>query len=352
MASETKKSKSDNKDTNKEIANMLNELAEYEKNNKQRHKYNAYRKAAQSVLASSNQIKSASEAKKLNGVGQKIAEKIGQYLETGKMEKLEKIKTNFNANVIKELTRVTGIGPTHAHKLFDEGIRSIEDLKQNQDKLNHHQKIGLKYVDDFEKRIPREEMIRLKDLIVQQVEALDKDYLASVCGSFRRGLESSGDIDILLTHPNFVSSSHVKENKKSVLESIKEKSLNTDPKDLLKKVIDKLIKIDFITDTLAYGDTKFMGVCSLDKKAAFRRIDIRLIPNDQFYCGVLYFTGSDTFNRNMRKIALEKGYTLNEYSLRKINASGRIPGKAEIVNSEKEIFDFLGMKYLKPEERN
>ena len=53
-------------------------------------------------------------------------------------------------------------------------------------------------------------------------------------------------------------------------------------------------------------------------------IQLRLIPYDQYYCGILYFTGSDMFNKEMRKKALEAGYTLNEYSLRKISATGKI----------------------------
>ena len=102
-------------------------------------------------------------------------------------------------------------------------------------------------------------MIQLKDLIICEIDKIDQDYIATVCGSFRRGAESSGDIDILLTHPNFVSSSHVKENKKSIFNLLKDKVIDSDPKDLLKKIVDKLIEIDFIADTLAYGDTKFMA---------------------------------------------------------------------------------------------
>ncbi|CAF0996899.1 unnamed protein product, partial [Brachionus calyciflorus] len=318
MASEAKKSKKEvSINPNKELANILIEIGEYEKNyNKQMHKYNAYRKAAQSILE---------HKAKLISVGKKISEKIQQYLETGKIDKLEKIKNNSEANVIKELTRVTGIGPSHAHKLLNEGIRSLDDLRSNENKLNHHQKIGLKYVDDFEKRIPREEMVRMKDLIMKEISLVDKEFIATICGSFRRGAESSGDIDILLTHPEYMSTSPQKITKKESKIKIKK----TGPRDLLKKVVDKLIEVDFITDTMALGDTKFMGVCSLDKNPPFRRIDIRLIPKDQFYCGILYFTGSDTFNKTMRKFALEKGYTLNEYSLRKISPSG-MPGKVEI----------------------
>lgn len=68
------------------------------------------------------------------------------------------------------------------------------------------------------------------------------------------------------------------------------------------------------------------GVCKLadeeDKKYPYRRIDIRIIPHDQYYCALLYFTGSDAFNRDMRTVALEKGFTLNEYSIRPIGSTG------------------------------
>lgn len=103
-------------------------------------------------------------------------------------------------------------------------------------------------------------MLQLKDLIFGEIEKIDKNYIATVCGSFRRGAESSGDIDILLTHPNFVSSSHVKENKKSIFNLLEQNLISSDPKDLLKKIVDKLIEIDFITDSLAYGETKFMAI--------------------------------------------------------------------------------------------
>ena len=89
----------------------------------------------------------------------------------------------------------------------------------------------------------------------------------------------------------------------------------------------------------------------MNKTLPFRRIDVRLIPHDQYFCGILYFTGSDMFNKNMRKTALEKGFTLNEYSLRKLSDGG-FAGKALDITSEKDIFDHLKMEFKPPEERN
>lgn len=100
-----------------------------------------------------------------------------------------------------------------------------------------------------------------------------------------------------------------------------------------------------------------MGVCQLqqndegEEEYLHRRIDIRLIPKDQYYCGVLYFTGSDIFNKNMRTHALEKGFTLNEYTIRPVGVTG-MAGEPLMVDSEKDIFDYIQWKYREPKERS
>ncbi|XP_059541278.1 DNA polymerase beta isoform X3 [Myotis daubentonii] len=286
------------------ITDMLTELANFEKNvNQAIHKYNAYRKAASVIAKYPHKIKSGAEAKKLPGVGTKIAEKIDEFLATGKLRKLEKIRQDDTSSSINFLTRVTGIG----------------------------------YFEDFEKRIPREEMLQMQDIVLNEVTKVDSEYIATVCGSFRRGAESSGDMDVLLTHPSFTSES------------------NKQPK-LLHRVVEQLQKVCFITDTLSKGETKFMGVCQLPskndgKEYPHRRIDIRLIPKDQYYCGVLYFTGSDIFNKNMRTHALEKGFTINEYTIRPLGVTG-VAGEPLPVDSEKDIFDYIQWKYREPKDRS
>ncbi|XP_072255015.1 DNA polymerase beta [Pyxicephalus adspersus] len=306
------KRKAPQESLNEGITDFLVELANYERNvNRAIHKYNAYRKAASVISKYPTKIKSGAEAKKL-------------------------IRQDDTSSSINFLTRVTGIGPAAARKLVEEGIKTLDDLRNNEHKLNHHQRIGLKYFEDFEMRIPREEMLKMQEIVLEKVENVDSEYIATVCGSFRRGAESSGDMDILLTHPDFNSDS---------------------PKQphLLHQIVQALEECKFITDTLVKGDTKFMGVCQLPseggKQFPFRRIDIRLIPKDQYYCGVLYFTGSDIFNKNMRTHALEKGFTLNEYTLRPLGITG-IAGEPLPIDSEKDIFDYIQYKYREPKERS
>ncbi|XP_006625654.1 DNA polymerase beta [Lepisosteus oculatus] len=332
------KRKAPQESLNEGITDFLIELANYERNvNRAIHKYNAYRKAASVISKYPQKIKSGSEAKKLEGVGTKIAEKIDEFLATGKLRKLEKIRSDDTSTSINFLTRVTGIGPAAARKLVAEGVKTLDDLRENEHKLNHHQRIGLRYFEDFEKRIPRSEMLKMEALILQELEKLSPDYIGTICGSFRRGAESSGDIDILLTHPEYTSTSPKQ------------------PK-LLQAAVEHLESLGFVTDTLSMGDTKFMGVCQLDDDEdgsdyPHRRIDIRLIPKDQYYCGVLYFTGSDIFNKNMRAHALEMGFTLNEYTIRPVGVTG-IAGEALPVESEKDIFDYIQWKYREPKDRS
>ncbi|XP_035641821.1 DNA polymerase beta [Oncorhynchus keta] len=333
------KRKAPQESPNEGITDFLTELANYERNvNRAIHKYNAYRKAASVISKYPQKIKNGDEAKKLDGVGKEIAKKIDEFLQTGTLKKLEKIRNDDTSSSINFLTRVTGIGPAAARKFFDEGVKTLEDLKKIEHKLNHHQQIGLKYFEEFEKRIPRSEMTKMETLILQELELVDTEYIGTICGSYRRGAESSGDIDILLTHPNYTS--------------VDEKQ----PK-LLHAVVEHFESIGFITDTLSKGDTKYMGVCQLQQKDEdeeeylHRRIDIRLIPKDQYYCGVLYFTGSDIFNKNMRTHSLEKGFTLNEYTIRPVGVTG-MAGEPLMVDSEKDIFDYIQWKYREPKERS
>uniref|UniRef100_A0A8C8LTJ5 DNA polymerase n=1 Tax=Oncorhynchus tshawytscha TaxID=74940 RepID=A0A8C8LTJ5_ONCTS len=332
------KRKAPQESPNEGITDFLTELANYERNvNRAIHKYNAYRKAASVISKYPQKIKNGEEAKKLDGVGKEIAKKIDEFLQTGTLKKLEKIRNDDTSSSINFLTRVTGIGYVFCMVYYINTV-GLLDLKKIEHKLNHHQQIGLKYFEEFEKRIPRTEMTKMETLILQELELVDTEYIGTICGSYRRGAESSGDIDILLTHPNYTS--------------VDEKQ----PK-LLHAVVEHFESIGFITDTLSKGDTKYMGVCQLQQKDEdeeeylHRRIDIRLIPKDQYYCGVLYFTGSDIFNKNMRTHALEKGFTLNEYTIRPVGVTG-MAGEPLMVDSEKDIFDYIQWKYREPKERS
>ncbi|KAK8769085.1 DNA polymerase beta-like [Amblyomma americanum] len=318
---------------NGDICEFLNELADYEKNiTRNIYKSNAYRKAAVTLEKLDKRVASAEEAKALPGIGAKISQKIAEFLRTGKVSKLEKVRSDESTSAIQELTRVSGIGPAHAKSLYDRGIRSVDELRQNQDALTEHQKIGLRHLEDFEKRIPREEVALLEARVVDELNQFDEDYQAVACGSYRRGLPTSGDIDVLVCHKSY-------------------RSTDKRPPKLLARLVEHLRQAGLVTDVMSLGETKFAGVCQLDASRPHRRIDIRVLPQDQFFCGLLYFTGSDLFNQSMRAHAIQQNMTLSEYALRPIGCTG-VPGEPLPVSSERDVFDWLGLPYWEPDKRN
>lgn len=348
---------------NQDFVEMLYELANHEKNvNRNTFKSSAYRKAAGVLAGLDYRIKSGDEARKLSGIGDKIAKKIDEMLQTGKLEKLEKIRADDSNSIINLFTRVAGIGPAKARDLAEAGFTSIEDLRarvlqdQEQGKTEHHslftraQLIGLKHFEDFERRIPRDEIARIESFVTSKLKKLKPaGFEATVCGSYRRGLPSSGDVDFLITHPDYTSAS--KKAPGTGSKGTGAEGAAAVGGNLLRKVVSALEDSGLITDTISMGDSKFMGVCRLDGAGHFRRLDIRILPADQFFCGVLYFTGSDEFNKRMRAHALEEGFTLNEYTLRPLD-QGHQPLEPLPIICEEDIFDYISFHYRAPQERS
>ena len=316
---------------NSELCKLLLEIGEHERTvNQNIYKFNAYRKAASSLSTYPKQISSGEEAKQLSGIGPKIASKIDEYVKTGKISLSGAVSVNDESQVITQLTRVEGIGPVFANKLLQEGIKSIDELRKNKSKLNAHQLIGLKYLEEFSKKIPRLEIREIEKRMKKKLKHFDTNLILTICGSYRRGAISSDDIDILITDLTFTN---------------EQKSGNR-----LERIINRLKEKHLITDEISLEETKFMGVCQLNNETPHRRIDIRLIPMDQYYFAVLYSTGSSNFNKEMRQHASNEGYILNEYSLRKIGSTG-VPGEPLEVKSEEDIFEYINLPYKKPEQR-
>ena len=115
----------------------------------------------------------------------------------------------------------------------------------------------------------------------------------------------------------------------------------------MERYIERLTDAGFIIDSFTSEDvhTKYMGVCRLNKSYPIRRLDIRYVGQESYYTALLHATGSDSFNKKMRMVALSMGYSLNEYRLLDENK------KQFTINSEKDIFNCLNMEYVQPNER-
>jgi DNA polymerase/3'-5' exonuclease PolX len=271
----------------------------------------------------------------IKGIGNKISKRIDEILETGELKELnENDENNIDekSNYINNLLDITGVGLVRAKKWVEMGIKDIEDLKKgiNEKKITstHHIDIGIKYYNDFKERIEREEIDKMRVIIMNNIKNIDKKILFEICGSYRRGCKDSGDIDILISHPNFI-------------ENIQEKKF-------LDKIVKELKRNNFIVDSLTTkGESKFMGVCKVETSKYYRRIDIRVVDYKSYYTSLLYFTGNKNFNVYLRNVAIEKNYSLNEYGLTDIRDNSTV-----FFNSEREIFEKLGVTYIIPEERD
>ena len=282
----------------------------------------AYLKAIKE-LKKLDSITKLEDVETIPGVGAKIKLKIKEILETGELRAATEAKKDLSIDVYQDLLNVYGIGPVKAKELISKHkIKSIADLRQHQELLNEKQKLGLKYYEDALERIPREEMEQHEAKIQETIE-----LEATIVGSYRRGLPTSGDIDVLIKIP--------------------EDFTKKQQKDMLEKIVEQFTEDNYIIDVLALGDKKCMAFVSLGEESSkARRLDLLITPESEYPYALLYFTGSDQFNVAFRRYALTKKYSLNEHTM-KPTEGGEVPN----IKTEKDIFDFLGLAYKEPAER-
>ena len=279
----------------------------------------AYQKAQETIMAYPDDILSPNDLKGKPGIGETIMEKLNEYVQTGSLKILEREKNN-PVNILAE---VYGIGPKKAKDLVDQGITSIAELRENQQLLNDIQKVGLQYYEDILKRIPRSEIEDYK-AIFEKAFPKGTDGKMEIVGSYRRGAQSSGDIDVIIT--------------------------SNSPR-VFTTFVDNLIKEKIILYVLSRGPTKCLVVAKIPSSDAARRVDFLYTNPEEFPFAILYFTGSKIFNTVMRHIALEKGYTMNEHGIYNIKAKKKGEKVQRTFTSEEDIFDFLGLEYKSPIER-
>ena len=317
-------------DYKKIIIEELTILKKKEQQDGNTFKVRAYTNAITNIK-SLDTVSSIEDLEGVKGIGKSIKAKIMEIFETGKLEATEELKQAKGSNVVEQLMNVYGIGRVKANKLKKEGITSIEDLRKKSEEdpklLNKNQKVGLLHYEDLLLRIPRNEMEKHEKKVFKLLSHVSPSLEGVIVGSYRRGLESSGDIDVLI---KWSKSSSFAEGKRT-----------------LKKIVEYMIEKEYVTDVLAQGDKKFMGVSKISKDEKARRLDILLTPEKEFGFAVLYFTGSDKFNVALRSVALEKGYSMNEHGF--TPKEGVEP--APELKTEEEILNFLGFNMIEPKLR-
>ena len=168
---------------NKEFIKILGEFNDIMVKKGEHFKARAYKTAQESIMKVKEPITSIDQLKKLPGFGTTIIAKLEEYIKTGKINALEKEK----ANPLVILTKIHGIGPKKAEKLIEQGITTIDELKNNQEKLDNVQKLGLKYYDDIIERIPRDEIKIFEEKLNKIFEKYaPKDSYFEIAGSYRK----------------------------------------------------------------------------------------------------------------------------------------------------------------------
>ena len=309
---------------NQELANLLYRLADILEINKVEWKPRAYRRAAQAIETLSYDIEDCDKKKlmEIPGVGRNIAEKIEEYIKTGKIKELEKESKKIPAG-LEQLLELMGLGPKKISVLYEKlKIKNIKDLEKaaKEHKISKLEGFGLKseenileaigYKTESSKRMLLNVALLTAERIKNEFKNLKEIKHFEVMGSLRRMKETIGDVDILVT--------------------------TNKPK----LVMDRFVNLKDVKKVIGKGETKTTVL--LDNGM---QVDLRVVPNESFGAALQYFTGNKEHNIATRNIAIKKGLKLSEYGLfdRKNNR--------RVAESEEEIYKKLGLKWMVPELR-
>ncbi len=312
---------------NQGIANIFYELADYLEMEEIKFKPYAYQKAALNVEALEQDVKEIYEKgglkalEKIPGVGKNIAEKIEEYLKTGKIKYYEEFKKKIPVD-IRELSAIEGIGPKKIKILYQKlGIKNLKDLEKaaKEHKITHLFGFGEKteknildsvaFLKKSATRFLLADILPKAKNVCEKLKNLKEVDEVSFAGSVRRMKETIGDIDFLVISKN------------------------------PQKVMDFFCSLPGIIKILAKGLTK----ASIKMKEGYD-MDIRILPEKSYGAALQYFTGSKEHNIILRKIAINKGLKLSEYGLFK--GQKMIAGE-----NEQGIYEALGMNWIPPEIR-
>lgn len=261
----------------------------------------------------------------IGGIGESIAEKIIEYLHTGYIKTFEQLKKKVPYELL-ELMDVNGLGPSTLRTLHQE--LHISDRQELLEAIEAGKLIGIKgfgekKIENIKRALkivkPGNRML-LKDAerigyeILHEIKKMKGVRKAELAGSLRRKKETVGDIDIVVV---------------------------ADPK-YRKRIVTRFISLPQVEKILAQGTTK----ASVTLKEGNVQVDIRLVHENEYGAAMLYFTGSKEHNIKLRILAKERGYKINEYGIFDADTGKRLAGE-----TEEEMYHFLNLKYIPPEQR-
>jgi DNA polymerase (family 10) len=319
---------------NKAIANILYETADLlEIDAQDSFRIRSYRNAAQAIENLTDQIKDMiGEPKRIlaiPGIGKGMLVNLQELFKEGSLSVQADLLKKYHPSML-QLLKIQGLGPKtialiwSAHQVCD--VDGVEKLAR-EGKIRELPRMGEKHEQKLLKAIEDYRRISGRFLIDAAETEANKltEYLAkfpgidriSPAGSLRRGRETAGDLDILVTGTACCS--------------------ETDRAN----AVEYVAKYPPLMDVIARGDNKI----SFHLRSGMQ-VDVRLLPPESFGAAMQYFTGSKAHNVALRQRALKMGYTLNEYSLADLKTEQPVAGK-----TEEEIYGALKLDYIPPELR-
>jgi DNA polymerase (family 10) len=321
---------------NKQIARILRETAQLlEIDGAIIGRYRSYEKAAELIDSMPESIeqlvKEPEKLKELPGIGDRMVEHLQEIVKTGDYALRQKLLKKYPATLL-DILQLQSLGPKKVALLFKKFKAStVDDIEKiaKDGKLRELEGFGekseqniLKAVEVFKKSTGRFLLGTAEDAAAAIIAHIKKGgkgaESVTPAGSLRRGKETVGDLDLLVTLADgFTAQKHVD------------------------ALAEHILKFPAIDQTLAHGENKvsFTLMNGL-------QVDVRLLEKENFGAALLYFTGSKEHNVTLRGRANEMGYTLNEYALQTLKAEKRIAGR-----TEEEIYAKLKLDYIPPEMR-
>ncbi len=318
------------KPSNDAIVAALRQLVSYtqlEDGQSQSFRTRAYEKAIDAIASVSSDVSdmSLAQLKAIDGVGESTAKKVIEYIDTGSIEKVDRLKKKYPSTML-DLMKIPGLGPKTVlalqehlgvvdvpglrQAIADEKLRDLPGLgKKSEEKIATS--IELLGIHSDETRTPIFDAMRIANRVIRDLERLEEVGSIEYAGSLRRLSETIGDVDILVT------------------------STDADA------VIRAFVGLPGVTSVLGEGTTKASVV--IDDAM---QVDLRVVEGDAFGAALLYFTGNKGHNIELRQRAQDRGMTLNEYSLSDIET-----GDVVAAATEESIYGALDLPWFTPEVR-
>ena len=319
---------------NKTIAGILYETADLmEINNDDSFRIRSYRRAAEAIEALPDRVENLiNEPKKLleiPGIGKGMCANLQEIFREGKLKLHSELLEKYRPSML-ELLKIQGLGPKtiallwSAHQVCDlDGVEKlaregkIRELPRMGEK--QEQKI-LKSIEDYRRiagRFLLDQAETVAEKLVKHISSVAGVEKITPAGSLRRGRETVGDLDVLVTGL-------------ACIDDAKREAL-----------AEHIVGFPGIMQVIARGENKVSF-----RLRSGMQVDVRMLPPDSFGAAMQYFTGSKNHNVTLRQRALKLGYTLSEYGLFQLADEKRVAGE-----TEEEIYAKLSLDYIEPELR-